>query len=475
MIKKRTTEEKKNGRIYTPNFVVCNILDMVGYNNKNIIKKNIIDNSCGDGSFLKEIVKRYCEIALKNNFSIKEIKQDLENHIFGIELDELECNKCKKNLSNVAALYDIKNVHWNIICGNALKINNYNKKMDFVVGNPPYVRVHNLENLDEIKTFDFAKEGMTDLYIVFFEVGIKMLNEKGILGYITPSSYFTSKSSRAMRNYIVKYNLLTDIVDFKHTQLFNATTYSCITILNMKNMKDDVKYFEYDSKKQKPFLVEELSSKDYIIDHCFYFSKKESLCKLKAILSFTPLFNKNYIAVKNGFATLLDKFFIQDNLPFTDYIIPILKSSTGKWKQCFFPYKNGTLISLKTLQENENIKNYYATNIDLLKKRTNENPLVWWGFGRSQGLKDVDKTKYSLNSLVKTLGDVKLIECPPGTGVYSGLYIVTDFNFDKVRNVLVSENFIQYVALLGKYKSGGYYTFSSTDVKKFLDYYLLKG
>jgi len=51
--------EKLTGRFYTPEFMVKNILDLSGYYDKNIEKKHIIDNSCGDGAFLKEIVTRF--------------------------------------------------------------------------------------------------------------------------------------------------------------------------------------------------------------------------------------------------------------------------------------------------------------------------------------------------------------------------------------------------------------------------------
>ena len=40
------------------------------------------------------------------------------------------------------------------------------------------------------------------------------------------------------------------------------------------------------------------------------------------------------------------------------------------------------------------------------------------------------------------------------------------------KNALMSDDFVAYISLLGKYKSGGYYTFSSKDVKAYLDYKL---
>lgn len=45
-------------------------------------------------------------------------------------------------------------------------------------------------------------------------------------------------------------------------------------------------------------------------------------------------------------------------------------------------------------------------------------------------------------------------------------------NIDKIKDLLISQDFETYVSLLGKYKSGGYYTFSTKDIKVFLNYKL---
>ena len=69
--------------------------------------------------------------------------------------------------------------------------------------------------------------------------------------------------------------------------------------------------------------------------------------------------------------------------------------------------------------------------------------------------------------------DLKLISAPSGTGVYSGLYLIgKNLSIDLAKEILVTEEFAIYISLLGKYKSGGFYTFSSKDVKLYLDYKL---
>ena len=69
--------------------------------------------------------------------------------------------------------------------------------------------------------------------------------------------------------------------------------------------------------------------------------------------------------------------------------------------------------------------------------------------------------------------DLKIISVPAGTGVYSGLYLIgIKKELEQIPTLLKSEEFSRYVSLLGKYKSGGYYTFSSKDIKAYLDYKL---
>ena len=92
-------------------------------------------------------------------------------------------------------------------------------------------------------------------------------------------------------------------------------------------------------------------------------------------------------------------------------------------------------------------------------------------FGRSQAINDTFKDKLTVNTLIRTVSDLKFVKAGAGVGVYGGLYITSDtIPFDSIINVLKSNEFIKYVSLLGKYKSGGYYTFSSKDLKSFLDY-----
>ena len=156
---------KHSGQVFTPDFLVISILDYAGYTQGNILQKHVIDNSCGDGAFLCEITNRYCCDFIALHDSTNGLKEELEQYIHGIELDPIAYENCLYNLTTIASEHGVEDVKWNVLNTSALSVTQYNGVMDYVIGNPPYVRVHNLEDdYEEVKSFSFAQDGMTDLY-----------------------------------------------------------------------------------------------------------------------------------------------------------------------------------------------------------------------------------------------------------------------------------------------------------------------
>ncbi|KAA6342451.1 Modification methylase PaeR7I [termite gut metagenome] len=463
---------KENGRVYTPIFIVNNILDLSDYSGEKILLKHVIDNSCGDGAFLTEIVRRYCLEFLKKNHNLAQLKGELEFYIHGIEIDKEECNKCKNNLTHVASNYLDNKITWDILTEDSLLCSRFDGKMDFVLGNPPYVRVHNLkEQYTNIKNFSYAKNGMTDLFIVFYEIGLRMLNDHGTLGYISPSSLFNSVACSTFRKDTIERKKLCQIVNLEHFQVFNATTYTTIVILKNDNTNESIEYFNYDQNQLKPCFLERLNYTDFFYKDVFYLGSKDNLVKLRAIQEFVP--NSHHsIEVKNGFATLKDDFFIQDFNFDSPFLIPIIKASTGKMTKCIFPYENGKIVPFQTIEKDQNLVRLFLNNQKDLENRAIEKSGYWYGFGRSQGINDLNKSKISVNTIIKSLKDLKINSCPPGMGVYSGLYIVSSYSYEAIRKILYTPEFLDYIKSLSKYKSGGYYTFSSKDLKQYLQYQL---
>jgi hypothetical protein len=78
-----------------------------------------------------------------------------------------------------------------------------------------------------------ASSGSYDIYVVFVEKGLSLLNDRGRLGFILPSKFFATDYGEALRLLITERRALSEIVDFGHAQVFeNATTYTCLLFLS---------------------------------------------------------------------------------------------------------------------------------------------------------------------------------------------------------------------------------------------------
>lgn len=462
--KKMANSVKHHGRVYTPSWLVRTILDFGGYLGRGIVGKHVIDNSCGDGAFLCEIVDRYC-----TQYKANDLPLHLQSFIHGIELDAIERNKCVSNLNEVIARYGVGGVEWDIVCADALTVDKYNGRMDYVFGNPPYVRVHNLESsYDVVKRFSFAQQGMTDLFIVFFELGFRMMKADGKMCVITPSSWFGSKAGSALRQYIVQHKNLSGIIDLGHLQPFEATTYTAIS--RFDNYADQVDLYRLSEVEGPVIPIDKLPLNDLFITGNFYISDRHHLTELQSIRTGKAY---KYVEVKNGFATLADRVFI-GNFPFEKGTIRVLKASTGKWSRCIFPYdEKGKPLPPGSIMSNSSLYGYLLAHKDeLARDRDVENKELWYLFGRSQAIKDVFKDKYALNTIVKDKSSIRLERVAKGEGLYSGLYILTDISESEIKELIVSDDFVVYVRMLANYKSGGYYTFTSKDVEQYLNYKL---
>lgn len=469
---------KKLGRVFTPQPIVEFMLDCIEYKEKSLLKKHVLDNSCGDGVFLTNCVKRYLEVAKKEGMEEKEIRVDLETYVHGIEIDEYNYQKCLTNLNNIfRADYDIKNE-------DAFNINDYDYKMDFVVGNPPYVKIHNLKDSYKKIISEKKMKGMTNLYLLFYLLSFKQLNKNGKLIYLTPS-FFKSSSSKFLRENIILEKKALHFYDFKHQQVFpNITTYPIISLFKNSSHDQSFHYSIIELKKDdndKENIVFNYTNKlewvkrEWFADNKFIFNK--------ANYSFSEninVFDKNkkkYLEVKNGFQTSSDGVFISDKFNFnSSNIINIFKSSTGEKKQCIFPYKYITeegkyeLINFPELDEN--IRNYLNKFRYQLENRSIKEKEKWWQFGRTQAINDLKKDRFYFNNLFnKEFNNIKLGFVSPDTGIYGGIYILLNEKIeeDELREIFHNERFRKFVEVFGEHKSGNYYLINSKLVEKYLN------
>lgn len=116
----------------------------------------------------------------------------------------------------------------------ALVVKNY-MEYDYVVGNPPYVRIQNLPDgqkamLDQLYE---STTGNYDLYCPFYERGLDWLKEgSGRLGFITPNQFMVTDYGKGLRRIMLEQSRIEEVYDFRDSGIFeDATNYPAIVIL----------------------------------------------------------------------------------------------------------------------------------------------------------------------------------------------------------------------------------------------------
>jgi hypothetical protein len=104
-----------------------------------------------------------------------------------------------------------------------------NNGFDVVIGNPPYVQIFDL------KLKEVLEKRNNDLYSSFYEKSINLLKDKGVIGFITPNSFIKGDYFLKLREFLIKYQIIS-IVDFNNVLVFSdANVFSAILILQKTN------------------------------------------------------------------------------------------------------------------------------------------------------------------------------------------------------------------------------------------------
>lgn len=108
---------KKTAEVFTPQPLVIEMLDKLESENPELFtdpNKTFIDNSCGDGEFLGEIVIRKLE---RSGCSLEQALSTT----YGVDLMEDNVEECKKRLSGPNPTDQILNIlNKNIVCADGL-------------------------------------------------------------------------------------------------------------------------------------------------------------------------------------------------------------------------------------------------------------------------------------------------------------------------------------------------------------------
>ena len=120
---------------------------------------------------------------------------------------------------------------------------------DVVIGNPPYVRQEAVKELKPALKAEGYEcfSGTADLYVYFFERGVKLLRPAGALAYISSNSFLNSGFGENLRRWLAANTRIRQLIDFAETKVFEAVTEPCVICLTRDSAEDhEVKFLKWD-------------------------------------------------------------------------------------------------------------------------------------------------------------------------------------------------------------------------------------
>ena len=104
---------------------------------------------------------------------------------------------------------------------------------DAVIGNPPYVRQEQIKALKPaLKKAYQAFDGMADLYVYFYELGLRLLRPGGRLSYVVTNKWLRAGYAEELRGLLSSKGWLEAVADFGHAKKFfpGADVFPCVIV-----------------------------------------------------------------------------------------------------------------------------------------------------------------------------------------------------------------------------------------------------
>jgi type I restriction-modification system DNA methylase subunit len=298
------------------------------------------------------------------------------------------------------------------------------------VGNPPYIRIQTLmetspQSAQYLKeNYVSAEKGNYDIYVVFVEKALSLLNEHGKLGYILPHKFFNAKYGEALRGIIAKGKNLSHVVHFGDQQIFyGATTYTCLLHLN-KEETEEFEFIKVDNliawRDEKQFIRGAINTTQ-LTQSEWNFTTGENTALFDKLQSIPTKLEHVTDRIFQGIKTSADKIYIVEEIERKENLVkiysrekekeywlesellhPLIKGGDSKRFQMLetkrlilFPYSSETAPVPRTLISSSKFKDtfpltwqYLLENKTYLENRENGKMKgdKWYAFGRSQAL-----------------------------------------------------------------------------------------
>ncbi|MDM8555621.1 Eco57I restriction-modification methylase domain-containing protein [Desulfococcaceae bacterium HSG7] len=375
---------------------------------------------------------------------------------------------------------------------------------DAVIGNPPYIRIQAMKewtpkNVEHYKAkYKSAQKGNYDIYVIFVEQGLNLLNKNGCFGFILPHKFFNAKYGEPLRKIISTGKHLSHVIHFGSEQIFSgATTYTCLLFLSKKS-KSIFTYWKVKNLKEwildnSKISLQKFTSQN-VSSSSWSFIGNELMKIMNKLKNNRPLLSEISERIFQGFKTGADSVFILNSKGSSKYfskclnkaveleshfLFPLYKSGNFKKydllppeKVIIFPYKNGLLIDWEKIKS---VAPFTAKYLSECKNQLDSREkgkwkgISWYRYSRNQALTLMSNPKIliaDLNPSANYSLDDKGTVCFTGGAAGGYGIILPDWLLKYVLGLLNSNLLDWFLKNISSTFRGGWFSYESRYIAK---------
>ena len=225
------------GVVYTKRWVVELLLDLAGYRfEHNLVDAIAVEPAAGDGAFLGPMVERLLESCQKLGRPLSDCRASL----IAFELEEESAKRARALAIGILTQRGVKRELAECLAAAWVRTADYlfeavSIEADFVIGNPPYVRLEDIpeETATLYRNAYPTMRGRADLYVAFFEAGLRQLKVGGVCAFICADRWMRNQYGGELRELVTSAYSVDVVIEMHNADAFHdeVDAYPAITVI----------------------------------------------------------------------------------------------------------------------------------------------------------------------------------------------------------------------------------------------------
>ncbi|MFC9652358.1 Eco57I restriction-modification methylase domain-containing protein [Streptomyces sp. NPDC056937] len=201
------TQSVEHGEVSTRRWVVDLILDLLAYTtDKDLCDVKLVEPACGTGAFLSAVASRI-------SASCRTHDRPIGDAVTAVRALDLLARNVQQSRAAVAE--QLTDDGWQpdearrvaaawVNQGDYLLRPDPEQQADYVVGNPPYIRLEDVPNdrMAAYRSVCSTMGGRADIYVGFYEIAMRNLAPGGRLGFVCADRWMRNQYGRRLRQLV---------------------------------------------------------------------------------------------------------------------------------------------------------------------------------------------------------------------------------------------------------------------------------